>query len=196
MYEIERTFLFDDGFLQKLAKLGKLESEERLIDKYYDTEDFAWLSKAHWLRERSGEWELKIYGNDGNGTSMSREITDESEIMSLMDLPRVGLKKAVAESNLQEFAALDSVRRKYLLDGLHIDIDDTKAEGFRYRVGEVEALVTRQDEMDLAKEKVINFMKTHKLGETRVRGKILEYLWQMKPDVYDLLLKRGVIKGF
>lgn len=196
MYEVERTFLFDTSFLRKLPKFGKLASEKRLVDKYYDTEDFVWLSKGFWLRERSGEWELKLYSSDGAGTSMSREITDEAEILELMELPRIGLKRAVAESSLQVFCSLDSVRKKYLVSGLSVDIDETRGDGFSYKVGEVEALVSSPTDMEHAKQEVLDFMRTHNLSEAPVRGKVIEYLWRRMPDVYKTLVAQGAIKGF
>ena len=60
--EIERKFIVPEDYHEKLLAHGFTREnvyDEVLVDKYYDTCEYALLKKDHWLRQRNGDWELK-----------------------------------------------------------------------------------------------------------------------------------------
>ena len=60
--EIERKFIVPIDYHDKLLAHGFAREnvyDEVLVDKYYDTCEYALLKKDHWLRQRNGDWELK-----------------------------------------------------------------------------------------------------------------------------------------
>ena len=60
--EIERKFIVPEDYHEKLLAHGFSREnvyDEVLVDKYYDTCEYALLKKDHWLRQRNGDWELK-----------------------------------------------------------------------------------------------------------------------------------------
>jgi adenylate cyclase class IV len=196
MYEVERTFSFEDDFLQKISTLGYLESEKTFTDSYYDTRNYDLISKSFWLRARSGKWELKIYAVGEHGMGVSREVTDELEIGELLDLPRIGLEKGLKDSGYLAFCTLTSTRRRFKVAGLNVDVDEVSGDGFNYKIGEVEKEVSNKSDVDAAGEIIEKFMVSHGLGTIRTRGKVLEYLWDAKPTVYKMLVEKGVVKNF
>ena len=147
MYEVEKTFSYNDNFLQKIAVLGKLVSEKTFTDKYYDNKDFDLTSKSFWLRERAGKWELKIHGSNGGGVGMSREMEDETEISEMLDLPRIGLTRGLQEESYIPFCVITSHRKRFAVGDLRVDMDEVTSEDFNYKVGEVEMEVATEIEM-------------------------------------------------
>ena len=194
MYEVEKTISFNDEFLQKLAGLGKLQSEKIFTDSYWDTRDYQLIKKSFWLRERDGKWELKIYASDGNGMGMSEEITDSLRITELLDLPAGDVRSGLEKGGYRPFCELSSTRKRYSVNGMSVDLDSVKGESFDYQIGEVEMEVARQDEMPQAAAKIAQFVWQNGLSEVKTRGKVLEYLWQVKPEVYRMLVEKGVIE--
>jgi hypothetical protein len=67
-----------------------LAGELRIVDRYFDTEDFVLTTQDHWLRLRDSRWELKqpIGLPDSSPGSKAidtyREITSEGEIAAAL----------------------------------------------------------------------------------------------------------------
>ena len=60
--EIEQKFIVPIDYHDKLLANGFTQEnvhDEVLLDKYYDTCEYALIKKDHWLRQRNGDWELK-----------------------------------------------------------------------------------------------------------------------------------------
>src|SRR2546430_2723169 len=186
MYEVERTILFDESFPARLSELGGLASEKTFTDSFWDTEDYQFITKSWWLRERDGKWELKIYGSDGNGMGMSEEVTDDLRITKLLGLPNGAVKSALERAGYRPFCELSSTRKRYSVNGMSVDLDSVKGESFDYQIGEVEMEVEHPDETPQAAAKIAQFVWQNGLSEVRTRGKVLEYLWQVKPEVYRM----------
>ncbi|XP_042332317.1 thiamine-triphosphatase isoform X2 [Sceloporus undulatus] len=93
--------------------------------------------------------------------------------------------RAVEDLGLQEFASFVTRRCQYRLGDLNVDLDEAD---FGYAVGEVEAMVKRQEEIPAALESI------RKLGiqlgfdeRTRNPGKMSAYLYKFRPAHYEAL---------
>jgi len=95
----------------------------------------------------------------------------------------------IAHNKLNDFARIESVRRKFILGEFTIDLDMTN---FGYGIGEVEIMVESPDQIQAAKTKIENFCK--EMGFTiGVRGKVLEYLYRNSPGHFQALLDSGLV---
>ncbi|XP_026538871.1 thiamine-triphosphatase isoform X1 [Notechis scutatus] len=102
------------------------------------------------------------------------------------------VNKAVEELGLQVFASFVTMRRKYRVGDLHVDLDEVD---FGYTVGEVEAVVQRLEDIPEALEKIEKFSKQLGLKEkTAIPGKMSVYLQRFRPAHYKALMGAGVVK--
>ncbi|KAH0626171.1 hypothetical protein JD844_000986 [Phrynosoma platyrhinos] len=100
--------------------------------------------------------------------------------------------RGVEDLGLQEFASFVTRRCQYRLGNLHVDLDEAD---FGYAVGEVEAMVKKQEEIPAALESI------RKLGtqlgfdeKTRITGKMSAYLYKFRPAHYEALLRVGRLR--
>ncbi|KAJ6653080.1 hypothetical protein lerEdw1_010166 [Lerista edwardsae] len=95
--------------------------------------------------------------------------------------------KAVERLGLEEFASFVTRRRKYRLGSLSVDLDEAD---FGYAVGELEAVVGRQEEVPEALQRIQQLAS--QLGfdqKTRIPGKMSVYLHKFRPAHYDTLVQ-------
>lgn len=114
------------------------------------------------------------------------EIEGEEEIGKFLNI-----------SDYQPFCTCKTTRRKYKKDGFGIDIDFVEYEDFdgkSYELAEIELMVQSKSEMPSALEKIISFAESSGLAIGYVRGKVLVYLKEKKPEHFMALVKSGVVR--
>jgi len=186
------------------------------VGRYYDTSFYDLSTKDIWLRQRELSWECKVptkLAREFPETSMATsptglqaeivdqyvELENEAGIIdflvnkSIASYPSHFTEKKmhqfISHNNMFEFAKIESHRRKFLLREFTIDLDMTD---FGYGIGEVELMVSSQDEVELAKKKIQQFCS--EMGFTvGVRGKVLEYLYRNSPQHFNALLQSGLV---
>ncbi len=94
------------------------------------------------------------------------------------------------------FCTCQTERRKYKKGQFIIDLDLVIFQDFTYNISEIELMVNEKSEIESAIEKIIDFAKEQNLTITPVRGKVIEYLKQAKPNHYQILVEKGVVKDF
>jgi len=152
--EIERKFIVPIDYHDKLLAHGFAREkvyDEVLVDKYYDTCEYALLKKDHWLRQRNGDWELKypVGLHDKGGSTVYHETTSQGEIQSVMD--KIVGQKDFAFRKLIAFADLKTERQCYTKGNVNVVIDSTD---WGHRVGEIEIVVPDRDQVIQATKKI------------------------------------------
>ena len=90
--EIERKFIVPIDYHDKLLAHGFAREkvyDEVLVDKYYDTCEYALLKKDHWLRQRNGDWELKYPVGLHDKVSTITEFENHEKKSHLISIFRV-----------------------------------------------------------------------------------------------------------
>ena len=195
MIEVEKKFRLIPGDKERLIQGAKPVKKVSLTETYYDTFDFLLTGKDCWLRTREGKWELKIpLSNEGKGTRTSdryEEVTSEDQIKKELGLRGKSLADSLRKAGFKPFATIVTQREKYEKDGFILDFDQTD---FGYSIFEVELLVEREDEMDDAERRILEFALRHGIATTNSpHGKIIEYIFRRRPVHYALLVKNGVV---
>jgi len=199
MIEVEQKFILSEGAKARLTKEAKFISKKVFTDIYYDTADYSLTTKDVWLRQRGGKFELKIpIKIDINRlTNQYQEIEDEAEIRKFLHLSEEkGLEDDLASKKYSIFCRCTTVRKKYGLNQFIIDLDEVDYGDFKYNLGEIELMINSKEEMALASEKILALAKEKGLELLPVRGKVIEYLKQKRPQHYEVLVKAGVVKDF
>ncbi len=194
MIEVEKKFRLtpeDETRLLEGATFLKTATNE---DIFYDTDDFALTRQDHWLRKRSGGWELKRrvheLGHKFGGTAYD-EIENEEGIRAFLHVPTNGtLAEDLAGLGYKPFAPIVKERRSYEKEGFHIDLD---ACDFGYELAEIELLLENENGREDALRRIEDFAARMGLDQTPVRGKIIEYLYRFSPTHYQALVDAGVI---
>jgi thiamine-triphosphatase len=199
MIEVEKKFLLASADLEKLIFQSQFISQKSLTDVYYDTIGFSLTTKDIWLRSRNDRFELKIPA--GNQTErlidQYRELEDEAEIFDYLKLsPRASLQESLNLAGYFPFCNLKTVRSKYKIEDFTIDVDQTEAGDFKYSLVEIELMVSTESKTAHALDKIKRFSAKHNLSDGRVRGKVIEFLKQQRPEHYTALVKAGVVKDF
>ncbi|MFN4181428.1 MAG: CYTH domain-containing protein, partial [Candidatus Paceibacteria bacterium] len=157
MIEVEKSF---DPSAEQLARI--LDGAEFLgevvnHDVYYDYPDFRLAKKKIKLRVRNGVPELKIEKSE----TVDDEIEDEEEIRQFFNT-QTPLDEFI-KKELIEIINYKNTRRKYTKEGINIDVDSLD---FGMQSCDFEVMVTGQDEIKKAEEKIFNFAHEHGLDTT------------------------------
>jgi len=200
MIEVERKFALTEESERALTRDAEFVKEKSFLDVYYDTASYLLTTRDLWLRERDRRFELKLplHGKDRTDFSATRyrEIDDETGIRQELEIPMRGeFLDDLEEEGYQPFCYITTVRRKYRKNGFTIDCDTvTSDDDFSYRVGEVEMIVEDESQMGEAQTQIEKFLTDHGIELKLVRGKILEYLKQKRPEHFQALVEAGGIK--
>jgi len=110
-----------------------------------------------------------------------------------------GLEDYLRACHFQPFCKITTTRRKYKHGNFSIDLDYTD---FGYHIGEIELLIQEtghHEEKDLsavAAKDVADFCRQYELNTTSpIRGKVLEYAFRFRPDLYQKWLQCGLLKN-
>lgn len=153
--EVEKKFQPTREQLGSLLEGSEFLGIEKIHDIYYDHPDFRLLKGGQKLRNRNGNFELKIKTE----SSANLEIENKKEIEEYFKI--YDLDKFIITNGLVVVADYETEREKYTKEGFSIHKDRTN---FGYEVCEIERLFkgTGDKEKDdetvrLLKEEIVNF---------------------------------------
>ena len=196
MIEVEKRFILQAGERSRLLKGAEPVSEHEINDVYFDNKDFFLTKQDKWLRNRNGEFELKvrIHKEPQHKRLVDRfnEITDEEAIRRELVLPPgKTLADDLEARGFVPFATITTIRKKYKKGDFVIDVDSVVETG--YDVGEVELLVDTEEESEDAMKRILAFAEEHGLNIEPVRGKITEFIKRNRPEHWQALIDAGII---
>lgn len=197
MIEVERRFSLipsiKDQLLQK-AKPSEIQVIE-IHDKYHG-EELALTDR--WLRKRNGEWELKVPVNLGRtlGSATYREFSGDP-LWNELGITPINTEGPV-DASLACFAELHTIRTSFVLlfqgSSVNVTLDEcSSTDGFQCSVGELEMLVSTEDQIDAATQ-VIDRLFSH-LAVNHLQnneGKLVQFIRQYRPQFYEQLVKAGI----
>ncbi|XP_019636882.1 PREDICTED: thiamine-triphosphatase-like isoform X1 [Branchiostoma belcheri] len=198
--EVERKFSFSEGSEEKLRKAGAVCKEESSFhDVYFDTEEFVLTLADHWLRKREGRWELKCPPASRDRASLVEqyvELQHEADILkqlaAILNVRAGSVDELVRRASCEPFCNFQTDRKTYTLEGgFKIDLDQTD---FGFRVGEIELICQKQDDVPEALRKIDALAE--KLGfvsKTKIPGKMSAFLKTFREKHYDALVKGGLL---
>ncbi len=196
MIEVERNFDLREGEKEKLIEGAKFLGKKEFTDVYFDTNDLKLSLNDHWLRTRDGKWELKVPLNKDKmavdrKTDQYREIEDEKQILLELNLDLENLTASLTDKGYEPIATIKTTRESYQNGEFHLDFDETN---FEYDTSEVELLVNDISEIQMAEQKIMDFAESFGLSKEKGRGKLTVYLERFKPEIFEPLVKAGIIK--
>ncbi len=203
MIEVEKKFKLNDEEEKRLLKGAEFVSEKTFTDVYYDTADFTLSKNNIWLRERDGEFQLKlpVFQKEKMQTTQFQEIEGEDKIREIFAVATVlDFETDIKAFGYEFFCQLRTTRKKYQKEGFEIDLDEAVSilpgeEDFVYKITEIELLVENKDEVSSASKQIEKFAKRNELKFEKKRGKIVQYLFQKKPKHFEALVVAGVVKA-
>lgn len=198
MIEIEKKFNLTKEQEENLKKDAAFISKKEMVDSYFDNEKFDLTKNDVWLRERNGQFELKVCQdkNIERKADQYDELEDEDKIREFLKIKKQGsFIEDIKKAGYLPFCELKTIRSKYKSDSLMIDIDEVRSDGYFYALVEIEMMVENQSQTKDAADKIVEFAKSKGL-ETGVytRGKVLEYIRQKRPEHFKVLVEAKVVK--
>lgn len=198
MIEVEKKVTLTERDLMLIEQKGTFLGSRIMTDTYFDTPDFRYTTSDIWLRERECRYELKVgIQNLGGTIDRYEEITNERKILEKLGLERKekDLTKALLHAKIFPFATFQTVRRKYKVGDVNVDLDLAYFDDFIYRVAEIEVIVSTEGQIQSAEQTIEAFIE--KMGidkKAGVRPKLIEYLFQKNPNHYQALVASGVVQ--
>jgi len=166
MIEIEKKFIptFEnlEALLDGAVSMGEMTNH----DIYYDYPDYRFLKGNIAFRNRNGNFELKLKQSGG----VHVELEDAKEIESYFNV--TDLEKFI-EENLKIAMEFKVYRKKYKKEDFNLDIDETD---FGYKVGEIELMVEKEEDVKNAEEKIEQFASKYNLELKKGLSKKKAYL--------------------
>lgn len=187
MIELEKKFILDEAALARLTSGAERLSECVITDTYFDTADLSLGRSNRWLRERNGKFELKVpFTNEiSSGFNEYRELETEQEIAEALGLTNDHrFSEVLAEHRYLPVGTITTNRTEYKKEEFTIDIN---VFDFGYQIVEIELLVRDESEAEWARKRIGDFAAQHQLPTAPVRGKLFEYWWRFKPELYQKL---------
>lgn len=189
MIEVEKKFQPSQSQLESLLHGAIWKGSVENKDSFYDTRDFDFNKRGIKLRERNGEYDLKIEIPNTSGRAQTQEeVFGEAEIVSRLGYP-TGTKMNDVVSKLEKFASFITKREKYEKEGFAIDVDTTD---YGYNMVEIELILENDVEVDSAERSIIEFATREGLDLVDLPGKMSEYLRTVKPELYKLLYENRI----
>jgi len=200
MIEVEKKFKLTDTQRESLVKDAEFVSEKTFTDTYYDTADYLLTKKDIWLRQRGENFELKVavhFGYDRPADQYD-EITNDKSIREKLNIAADtgDMIKDLAAQGITPFIVCQTTRRKYKFDEFTlVDMDIVKYDNdSTYTLAEIECMVENQSDVPAAIERIHALAQKHGCKDELVRGKVVQYLMNHKPEHFEALVKAGVIK--
>lgn len=183
-FEVEEKFQPNEEQKSKLLEGATLLSSKEVVDDYYDTETFDFAKKGMWLRNRDGNWELKVY----IGEAVANEITEQKEILEKLGYSSYSDFSQFRNDKLKLLAKILTMRNKYSKEGFILDFDETD---FGLIKTDIETMVGSEAETVVAREKIIQFAHTFGMERADLPLKPVAYLQKMRPDIYSEILREA-----
>ncbi|MFZ6015425.1 MAG: CYTH domain-containing protein [Patescibacteria group bacterium] len=198
MFEIEKKFHLTETQRQNLLDGAEFIGVKQMTDVYFDTPSYKLTTKDMWLRKRDDVFELKVAlpGHDMRVINQYDEITQDDAIREKLNIQKqASLDEDLIASGYMPFVSCHTTRRKYKKDGFNIDIDHVDYDSsFDYELAEIEVTFESEADKPQAIKSILDFAKAHHLTDEPIRGKVVEYLIQERPEHYKALVDSGVIK--
>ncbi len=196
MIEVEKKFAVTPEQIKKVETVARFVKKVIITDIYYDTFDYSLIKKDWWLRNRNGEFEIKVPPNNKpSKINVYEEIINPDEIIE-----RTGLKKLSTnfEENLKlngfkVLVKLVTKRRKFKMQDFNIDIDEADCG---YTLCEIEKIVENENEVEMATQEILEFAKSLNFEIKRVFGKGIEYLYRYNRPAYDAFQNSAAVKRY
>jgi thiamine-triphosphatase len=215
--EVERKFFLNsaDTLQQRVAEHGGDSlGVVSFTDSYWDTDDCTLTRRDTWLRQRDGQWELKLPVEDarrsGGERSVFREIEQAPAVAAALESLLTGwtssdvvdaasgdcnvrLESSLREAALAPFATFTTTRSKLRLGKCSIDAD---VADFGHSVLEIEVMCADQGEVVAAEAeiaRVAHLIGAEPLGP-QSGGKLETYIRRHCPSVLANLVEAGVLQ--
>lgn len=199
MIEVEKKFRATPTQIERLLTNAEFVDKKENIDVFFDTADFKLSKKWSWLRDRNGSMELKVAAHppiDGALCEYFSEYETDNEIREYIELPasKNSLFDDMVAAGYAPFASLRTHRATYRDGEFTIDVDHTTASDFEYDIVEIELMVEKPEDMELAGAKIAAYAESKGLSTRSVNGKLLEYIERKNPEQFQVLLDTGYKK--
>ncbi len=203
--EVEARFLLTPTSQVRLLEGAKLIEETKFTVEFLDTPQWTLAYSNHWLKRKNGKYELKIplknreLDKTPHLATIFHEEKDKHKILGELDLPdEEDFEAALTKAKIRPFASIETTRTSYQKGAFRLDLDQAQfplirtGVIFHYAVAEIELDVPEDAAMQ-AKEDIITFAEQHQLEVSDTRGKMMEYVFQNYPTVYQEFVRRGLI---
>ncbi|MFA6257065.1 MAG: CYTH domain-containing protein [Candidatus Paceibacterota bacterium] len=182
MIEVEKKFQPTETQLQALLVEAEFVGEKFYSDFLYDYPDRRLFKQGFRLRNRNGNFELKILRPDfEGGTSSAEEIEDETGILEKLGFGKDSNLAEIVSREMNILASWETKRKKYKKGQFNIDVDETS---FGYNVCEIEVMVENSSEAEEASTNIMTLAQEFGFSLTKLPSKLKEYFRVMKPDFY------------
>ena len=178
MIEVEKKFQLTEEQLNAMLEGAEFLGEKILHDVYYDYPDYRMFKKGTRLRNRNGDWELKL----GKSGGVAEELETEEEIKNFLNI-QIPLMDFI-NANMKPFIDYTTKRKNYKKGEFEICVDELD---FGLNVVEVELMMANEDDVKNAKEKIVEFGKSFGLDEASAIVKRTAYFQARRPDLYQEL---------
>jgi predicted adenylyl cyclase CyaB len=178
MIEVEKKFQPTEEQLKALLKDADFICDKINHDIYYDYGDYKLMKERVRLRNRNGNFELKL----GQSRGVNIEIENKKEIE---DYFKTNNLEEFIKQNFVVIIEYTTKRTEYRKGEFIIDVDRID---FGFNLCEIELMVKNEDEVKEAKDKIKNFAKEYGWEITKILPKGLEYLRIFKPEIYKELI--------
>lgn len=178
MIEVEKKFQPTKEQLDSVLEGAEFLGEKVLHDVYYDYPDYRMFKKGTRLRNRNGDWELKV----GSGGGVAEELEQEEEIKIFFNI-QIPLMDFI-NANMKPFIDYTTKRKKYKKGEFEICVDELD---FGLSVVEIELMVASEGDVANAEEKILEFGRALGLAEASAVVKRHAYFQARRPELYQEL---------
>lgn len=186
MIEVEKKFSLTPDQMKRIESTAEFVKESTNTDIYYDTPDYELMKKNRWLRNRNGEFELKIAPDEkSRENNVYEEITDLEEILKRLNISKLSedFEENLKLNGFEVLVKFVTKRRKFKIKDFVIDMDEVD---YGYTICEIEKMVENESEVEKATQEIFDLATSLGLEIKKIRGKGMEYFFRFNPEIYKI----------
>jgi adenylate cyclase class IV len=196
MIEVEKKVILSNEKLNSFLKKAIFLKEIKILDSYFDNENYKYTLDNTWIRKRDDNFEIKV-GIKKNNESFNeyQELTKKNEIYEFLEMENdISIEDFLKKNKIFNFLTFETVRKKYKLDEFIIDVDIARYKDKEYKVLEVELLVQNNNEIENARNKIAKLLDSFNINQNEIiLGKLIFFLKNYSFEHFKLLKDKKVI---
>lgn len=191
MIEVERGYRLNETDYEIIKNNFEKVGEKHIYDEYYDDDGYTLMKWSFYIRNRNGDWDLKIPVKEERPCDTYHEVEGKEEVKKALadlgyDFDNHNIAHLIIDKSREKF------KTTFAWKDIAIDVDKCDA-GHIY---EIELMVEDVSDIEEGYKIMENFRNEYGLTWERAKVNIfLEASKRQVPELYDYFIENSIFES-